>query len=139
MNEDLSLVIRIHPIYLLSMSRKPKAPNLGSHLYSHLRTNYCFWQGFHWHLQKDLAFWFHRWTKLFQLILFVRKIFLQMVKPGGQNHPHIELSPNLSEAPDLSLAENLLHFVTRIIFENYVNLNQSNKKWLSLKNMVFPG
>lgn len=73
MNEDLSLVIRIHPIYLLSTSRKPKAPNLGSHLYSHLRTNYCFWQGFHWHLQKDLAFWFHRWTKLFQLILFVRK------------------------------------------------------------------
>lgn len=62
-----------------------------------------------------------------------------MVKPGGQNHPHIELSPKLSEAPDLSLAENLLHFVTQIIFENYVNLNQSNKKRLSLKNMVFPG
>lgn len=139
MNEDLFFVIRIHPIYLLSISHKPRAPNLGSHLYSHLRTNYCFWQGFHWHLQKDLAFWFHRWTKLFQLILFVRKIFLQMVKPGGQNHPHIELSPTLSEAPDLSLSENLLHFVTQIIFENYVHLNQSNKKRLSLKNMVFPG
>ena len=33
-----------------------------------------------------------------------------MVKPGQQNHAHSQLCPTLDEIPDLSLAENLLHF-----------------------------
>ena len=30
---------------------------------------------------------FCRWAKVFELNFFIRKTFLYMVKPGGQNHP----------------------------------------------------